>query len=102
MGPYESLQIALRALAANKLRSALTMLGMIIGVSAVIALMSVGSGAQAMITAQVQGMGTNLLFVTPGSNQSNGVKGGAGTAATLTLEDSEAIADASNVSGVAA
>ena len=100
MGPYESLQIALRALVANKLRSALTMLGMIIGVSAVIALMSVGTGAQAMITAQVQGMGTNLLFVTPGSSQSNGVRGGAGSAATLTLEDAEAIADPANVSGI--
>ncbi|TAK36016.1 MAG: FtsX-like permease family protein [Chloroflexota bacterium] len=102
MGPYQSLQIALRALAANKLRSALTMLGMIIGVSAVIALMSVGSGAQAMITAQVQSMGTNLLFVTPGSSQANGVKGGAGTAATLTLEDAEAIADPTNVQGITA
>lgn len=104
MNLLESLRVALRALAANKLRSALTMLGMIIGVGAVIALMSVGAGAQAMITAQIQGMGTNLLFVSPGASQQSGVRLAQGTMPTLTLEDAEAIADPMNVptvSGVA-
>lgn len=100
MGVYANLQIALSALGANKLRSALTMLGMIIGVGAVIALMSVGAGAQKMITQQVQGMGTNLLFVTPGSSQDNRVKAGAGSAMTLTLEDAEAISSRGDLSGI--
>ncbi|MCL5960117.1 MAG: ABC transporter permease, partial [Chloroflexi bacterium] len=98
----ESLRVALRALAANKLRTALTMLGMIIGVGAVIALMSVGKGAQAMVTSQIQGMGTNLLFVTPGAQQQGGVRQQQGTAPTLTLEDADAIADPLNVPAAAA
>ncbi|MBI4321212.1 MAG: ABC transporter permease [Chloroflexi bacterium] len=98
----ESIRIALRALAANKLRSALTMLGMIIGVGAVIALMSVGKGAQAMVTSQIQGMGTNLLFVSPGNQQQGGIRQGQGTAPTLTLEDAEALADPVNVPAISA
>ena len=97
MNLLESLRVALRALTANKLRSALTMLGMIIGVGAVIALMSVGKGAQAMITSQIQGMGTNLLFVTPGNQSQAGVKQGQGSAPTLTLEDADALGDPANV-----
>ena len=102
MNLFESLRVALRALAANKLRSALTMLGMIIGVGAVIALMSVGNGAQVMITSQIQGMGTNLLYVTPGAQQQGGVRMAQGTAATLTLEDADAMADPMNVPAVSA
>lgn len=102
MNLLESLRVALRSLAANKLRSALTMLGMIIGVGAVIALMSVGKGAQAMITSQIQGMGTNLLFVTPGNQSQGGVRMGQGSAPTLTLEDAEAIGDPANVPAAAA
>src|SRR5581483_9965620 len=89
----ESLRVALRALGANKLRSALTMLGMIIGVGAVIALMSIGKGVQASVTAQIQGLGTNLLFITPGAQQQGGVRTQAGTAPTLTAEDAQAILD---------
>jgi putative ABC transport system permease protein len=63
----ENFRIALRALAANKLRSALTMLGIIIGVGAVVALMAIGNGATASITSQVQGIGSNLVTVFPGS-----------------------------------
>jgi len=96
----EGLRVAVRALAANKLRTALTTLGIVIGVSAVVALMSVGMGAQAAITRQIEGMGTNLLFISPGSAQQGGVRQGAGTAATLTLEDAEAIADPASVPGV--
>jgi len=87
----ESLRLALRALTANKLRTGLTMLGMIIGVGAVIALMSVGNGAGQMITNQIQSMGTNLLFVSPGAAQQGGVRQAQGTQATLTLEDADAI-----------
>jgi putative ABC transport system permease protein len=100
MNLWESVRIALRALAANKLRALLTMLGIIIGVAAVISLMSVGRGAQATITEQIQGMGTNLLFVRPGSAQQGGVRTGQGTAPTLTLDDANAIAD--QVASVAA
>lgn len=102
MNLWESLRVALRSLAANKLRTALTMLGMIIGVGAVIALMSVGKGAQARITSQIQGMGTNLLFITPGAQQEGGVRMGQGTMPTLTLQDAEAIADPTNVPAVTA
>ena len=63
----ENFRIALRALAANKLRSGLTMLGIIIGVGAVVALMAVGNGATASITQQVQGIGANLVTVIGGS-----------------------------------
>ncbi|MHB1006630.1 MAG: ABC transporter permease [Chloroflexota bacterium] len=96
----ESLRLALRALASNKLRSGLTMLGMIIGVGAVIALMSIGRGAEALITNQIETMGTNLLFVSPGATQQAGVRQAAGTAPTLTLEDANAIAQ--NVPAVTA
>ena len=102
MNVIESLRVAMRGLVANKLRSALTMLGMIIGVGAVIALMSVGKGAQATIVGQIQGMGSNLLFVSPGAMQESGVRQGAGTAPTLTFDDAEAIANPDNVPSVVA
>ncbi len=66
MNLLESMRVALRSLGANKLRSTLTMLGIIIGVGAVIALLSVGQGAGAAITSQIQGIGSNLIFVFPG------------------------------------
>ena len=95
MNPGEYLRLAFRALATNKLRSALTMLGIIIGVGAVITLLSVGRGVQNLVTDQLQSVGTNLLFVVPGSlEESNGPRGGsASNAAELTLADAEAIAD---------
>ena len=67
MNLFESFRIALRALTANKMRSILTMLGIIIGVAAVIALMSVGKGVQAMVAQQLQSAGSNLLIITPGN-----------------------------------
>src|SRR3954451_13364462 len=93
MNVLESIRIAVRALAANKLRALLTMLGIIIGVSAVISLMSVGRGAQAAVTERIQGLGTNLLFIRPGSTQQAGVRAGGGSAQSLSLEDAQAIAD---------
>ena len=67
MGITEQLRVALRALSVNKLRSSLTMLGIIIGVGAVITLLSVGQGVQNLVTGQLQSIGTNLLFVVPGN-----------------------------------
>src|SRR5256714_14857551 len=78
------------------------MLGIIIGVSAVIALMSIGRGAQAQVTAQIQSLGTNLLFIRPGSTNQNGVRSAAGQAASLTLDDADAIATPPNVVATAA
>ena len=87
MNFYESIRISLRALQANKLRSALTMLGMIIGVAAVIAMVGIGNGATASITSQIQGLGSNLLTVSPGQSNTGGVRGGAGSLTTLTITD---------------
>ena len=87
----ESIRIALRSLAANKLRAALTMLGIIIGVAAVIALMGIGRGAQKAIDSQINSMGTNLIFVSPGSTNQGGVRTNQGSAQTLTYDDSVAL-----------
>jgi putative ABC transport system permease protein len=86
-----TLRIAFKALGRNKLRTALTMLGMIIGVAAVIAMVALGSGAQAMIEEQVRSTGTNLITVSPGSFNMGGVRGGGGTSTRLTPEDAEAL-----------
>ncbi|OFV98264.1 MAG: multidrug ABC transporter substrate-binding protein [Acidobacteria bacterium RIFCSPLOWO2_02_FULL_60_20] len=86
------LKVALRALARNKLRSALTLLGMVFGVGAVIAMVSLGQGAQKMVQDQIQSVGTNLLFVQPGSRNTGGAQTGAGFNPTLTAEDIDAIA----------
>ncbi len=101
MKSVAAIRVALRALGANKLRTALTMLGIIIGVGAVISLMSIGKGAQAQITSQIQSLGTNLLFIRPGSTNSQGVRSGEGNAGTLTLDDAQAIAQLPTVVGVA-
>jgi putative ABC transport system permease protein len=102
MNILESIRLATRGLSSNKMRSALTMLGIIIGVGAVIALLSIGEGAQAAITEQIQGIGSNLIFVIPGSFTQGGASFGAGSLASLTLEDAEAIADPRNCPDVAA
>jgi putative ABC transport system permease protein len=88
------IRIAFRALARNRTRAALTMLGIIIGVSAVIAMVSIGQGAQASVQAQIENMGTNLLFISAGAQNFGGVRTGAGDSGssnTLTAEDLEAI-----------
>jgi putative ABC transport system permease protein len=102
MNLLESARIALRSLSANKLRSTLTMLGIIIGVAAVIALMGIGRGAQAAIDSQINSMGTNLLFVSPGSTSQAGVRTAQGSAETLTYEDALALADPQQAPAVAA
>jgi putative ABC transport system permease protein len=85
------LRIALRALAVNKLRSALTMLGIVIGVGAVIVMIAVGAGAQARVEEQIRALGSNLLLVMPGSTTAGGVRLGFGSASTLTEDDVAAI-----------
>jgi putative ABC transport system permease protein len=97
----ESVRIALRSLSANKLRASLTMLGIIIGVMAVIAMLSIGRGAQVAITNQITSIGTNLLYIRPGSTREGGVQTAQGSAATLTLADSEALIGLPNIVGVA-
>jgi putative ABC transport system permease protein len=86
-------RIAFRALARNKSRAALTMLGIIIGVSAVIVMVSIGQGASATVQSQIEGMGTNLLFVSAGAQNVGGVRSGTGDSGTntLTVEDLEAV-----------
>ncbi|WP_088228835.1 ABC transporter permease [Desulfosporosinus sp. FKB] len=91
MNFLESIRISLRALRANKLRSALTMLGMIIGVAAVIAMVGIGNGATAQITSQIQGLGSNLITVSPARTNFGGVHGGAGSLTTLTISDLDEI-----------
>jgi len=102
MNLLESARIAMRSLAANKLRSALTMLGIIIGVAAVIALMGVGRGASKAIDSQINSMGTNLLFVSSGSTNTAGVRSAQGSAQTLTYEDALALSDPASLPAVSA
>ena len=83
----QSARIALRALRVNKLRSALTMLGIIIGVGAVIAMVSVGAGAQARVAEQIQSLGSNLIIVMSGSITSGGIRLGQGSQLTITEDD---------------
>jgi putative ABC transport system permease protein len=87
-----SIKIALSALRINMLRSALTMLGIIIGVAAVIAMVAVGSGAQERIREQIASIGSNLIVVLSGSITSAGIRMGTGNAQTLTEDDARAIA----------
>jgi len=97
----ESIRVSLRALRANKLRSALTMLGIIIGVAAVIAMVGIGNGATASITSSIQGMGSNLLTISSGQSNSGGVNGGAGSLTTLSMTDVEKIEVGGAVKAVA-
>jgi putative ABC transport system permease protein len=84
-------RLALRALSRNKMRSALTMLGIIIGVGAVIAVVSIGQGAQYIVQQGIQAMGTNAVFISAGSNRAGGVRQGYGGVKTLTMDDLNAI-----------
>ena len=89
---WESVMIALEGLRANKLRSILTMLGMIIGVGAVIAMVSIGMGVRDKVERSIAGLGSNLLIVMPGSTAPSGVRVAAGSTASLTYKDAQAIA----------
>ena len=97
----ETFRTGAEAVKAHRLRSVLTMLGIIIGVSSVILTVGLGQGAQDEVKSQIDSLGSNLLVVSPGSTTSSaGVRGGFGTASTLTLADADAIADPSVVPDV--
>src|SRR5947209_19344216 len=89
----QALRVAFSSLLANKLRSSLTMLGMVIGVGAVITLMSIGQGAQAAVQEQFNSLGINLVFIEPGTSNAGGIKTLAGTVPTLTYEDAKIMSD---------
>jgi putative ABC transport system permease protein len=97
MSIFMVFRVALKALGRNKLRTALTMLGMIIGVAAVITMVALGTGAQTSIEAQIQSTGTNVIIVQAGNFTQGGVRQGQGNASTLTPDDATAI---SRVDGV--
>ena len=88
------LQETLTALSANKVRSGLTMLGIVIGISSVIAMVAIGSGAQGSIEARIQSIGSNLVLVTPGTQRGPGfqVSAGRGSARSLTQADADEVA----------
>ncbi|SDB74935.1 ABC transporter permease [Belnapia rosea] len=92
MSPVETLRIAVRAIRANLLRSTLTMLGIIIGVAAVIAMVAIGNGAQRQVAEQIRMLGSNLLLVQPGAPNQGGARLSIGARQTLTEEDAVAVA----------
>jgi putative ABC transport system permease protein len=92
---------AFTAISTNRVRSGLTILGIVIGIASVIALTAVGQGSQASITAQIEAAGANLLTISPGSQSSGMVRGAFGGATTLTPDDSDAIAQLDRVAGIA-
>ncbi len=97
-----AVRIALRALRVNKLRAALTMLGIIIGVGAVIATVAIGSGAEQRIADQIKSIGSNMMIILPGSTTSGGMRAGMGSVLTLSEDDARAIAaEIPSVRGVA-
>src|SRR5579862_4478530 len=93
-------RLAVRALIRNKARSLLTMLGIVIGVAAVIVTVAIGSGARTSVQNSINALGSNLIVVQPGSVTSSGARGGFGTASTLTPEDGMAIAQVQGVASV--
>jgi putative ABC transport system permease protein len=102
MSPVMTFRIAFKALGRNKMRTGLTMLGMIIGVSAVITLVAMGNGAQSVIEDQIKGAGTNMITVNAGNFSSGGVRMGSGASSTLTAEDAQAVRELPGVQFVAA
>src|SRR4051794_9427246 len=86
-----SLRVAWRALRVNAMRSMLTILGIIVGVAAVVCMVSIGAGAQAQVSDKIRTLGANLLLITPGAQSSAGVRLEAGTRHTLTEEDAVAV-----------
>jgi putative ABC transport system permease protein len=91
MSPLMTFRIAFKALGRNKMRTALTMLGMIIGVSAVITLVAMGTGAQAQIEEQIRSAGTNMITVRAGNFTRGGVRGGTGSSSSLVVDDADAL-----------
>ncbi|MEK7775492.1 MAG: ABC transporter permease, partial [Candidatus Zixiibacteriota bacterium] len=95
----EILRVAIESLLRHKTRALLTMLGIIIGVAAVIAMLAIGRGAQSAIESQIASLGTNVLMIFPGATSAGGVSSGAGTSVTLTVEDADAIREEASTVG---
>lgn len=90
------------SLSGNKVRSGLTILGIVIGIASVITMVSIGQGAQSSISARIQSIGSNLIIVTPGAQRTGGVSAGQGSSQSLTAEDADALgAEVQSISGVA-
>ena len=90
------------SLSANKVRSGLTILGIVIGIASVITMVSIGQGAQASIASSIESIGSNLIIIRPGAQRSGGVSSGAGSSATLTMDDANAIkSEITNIAAVA-
>jgi len=100
IGFMQTLRLALQALVRNRSRSLLTMLGVVIGVAAVIVTVAIGTGAKTSVANQINGLGSNLVIVIPGSVQTSGARTGNGGASTLTVQDGLAIAKLPGVSAV--
>lgn len=96
----ELLTSAVEALSLNKLRTGLATLGIVIGIGAVIALVSIGQASQAAVTAQIQSLGSNLLTVIPGAIRPGNIQSASGTSTTLTLADANALKKATNITGI--
>ena len=101
MSVLDLFQLALGRLGTGKLRTALTMLGVIIGVASVVALVAVGQGATSGISSRLAGLGTNLLTVNPGASITGFTRGAAGSSTTLTLTDANALGSLSGVQATA-
>ncbi|MEV6605047.1 ABC transporter permease [Kutzneria sp. NPDC051319] len=93
MGWLETLRTSWDAIRSHRLRSGLTMLGILIGIAAVILTVGLGEGAQQQVSSAINALGTNLLVVTPGSSTTGGVRGGSGTSVSLTASDATALGD---------
>src|ERR1035437_2566902 len=101
MKPTDLFGLALSRLGTGKMRTALTMLGIIIGVASVVALVSVAQGATKGISDRLQGLGTNLVTVSPGFTRTGATRGASGSATTLTLDDANALATLDGVQAIA-
>ena len=95
MGWLETLRTSWDAIRSHRLRSGLTMLGILIGIAAVILTVGLGEGAQQQVSSAINALGTNLLVVSPGSSTTGGVRGGSGTSVSLTASDATALGDKS-------
>ncbi|MFB5673266.1 ABC transporter permease [Paenibacillus terreus] len=99
MSFLEIIRVSIRSIQSNKLRSFLTMLGIIIGVAAVIAMVAIGKGSSSSVTSSISGLGSNLLIISPGQSSSGGINMGFGSSNTLKLKDVDAIAEEDSVAG---
>jgi putative ABC transport system permease protein len=100
MSAVELVRLALSRLGTSRMRAVLTMLGVIIGVGSIVALVAIAEGATSGITNRIQGLGTNLLTVTPGASRSGFTRGAQGSATTLTIADAAAVAKVANVAAI--